>query len=115
MKCVVDDDTTIIYTNLQDMDALVIATPIYFYSMSGWLMAIVDRMYALIDGKYISRLQSGKKLYAITMQEEPDPPDGEAVIEVLSRAFKWVGMELSGSLWLWSSGGRRIIRKIRSC
>jgi len=100
-SCVVEDDMFYVYEELRQADALVLSTPIYFYTMSGWIKPIVDRMWALLEGEnmnYTSRLSPGKKLYVITAQEEPNPADGQSVVAILERGFKWLGFELAGSL-----------------
>ena len=99
--CVVRDDMIHVYRKLEAADILVIATPIYFYSMSGWLKAIVDRMWALLEGEnmnYVSRLSPGRKLYVITAQEESNPADGQSVVDIIARGLKWLGYKLEGSL-----------------
>jgi multimeric flavodoxin WrbA len=100
-SCVVEDDMFYVYEELRQADALILSTPIYFYTMSGWVKPIVDRMWALLEGEnmnYTSRLSPGKKLYVITAQEEPNPADGQSVVAILERGFKWLGFELAGYL-----------------
>jgi multimeric flavodoxin WrbA len=96
--CALRDDMDLIYSKLPEADVLVVATPIYYYAASAWLKAIVDRTYALLDGDYSPRVAAGKKLFVITTQEEPDRAIGESVVDTLARSFKWLGMELAGSL-----------------
>ncbi len=97
-RCALHDDMDSIYAKLLVADALVLATPVYYYAASAWLKAIVDRTYALLDGDYSPRIPPGKRLFVITTQEESDRADGEAIVRTLARSFKWVGMELAGSL-----------------
>jgi multimeric flavodoxin WrbA len=87
-----------VYEGLRAADALLLATPVYYYTMSGWLKAVVDRTFALIDNDYQSRIPRGKLLFVVTTQEEADRQDGEAVVRTLERAFSWIGMKLAGSL-----------------
>jgi multimeric flavodoxin WrbA len=96
--CALRDDMDLVYSKLPAADALVVATPVYYYAASAWLKAIVDRTYGLLDGDYAPRVAAGKKLFVITTQEEPDRANGEAVVDTLARSFKWLGMELAGSL-----------------
>lgn len=97
-KCVVDDDMHQVYAAVARADILVVATPIYYYAASGWLKAIVDRTYGLLDRESKPRIATGKKLFVITAQEESDPADGAIVVRQLERAFAWLGMESAGSL-----------------
>lgn len=96
--CIVHDDMDGIYAALHHADVVVVATPIYFYNMSGWLKAVVDRLYGLIGTDPRPRLAPGKKLYVITCQEEADVADGRLVVRLLERSFAWVGVELAGFL-----------------
>jgi multimeric flavodoxin WrbA len=97
-RCALHDDMDLIYAKLPDADALVLATPVYYYSTSAWLKAIVDRTYGLLDHDYEPRIPAGKRLFVITSQQEPTVEDGEAIVTTLARSFKWLGMELAGSL-----------------
>ncbi|MBU2603780.1 MAG: flavodoxin family protein [Actinobacteria bacterium] len=97
-KCVVDDDMHDIYAAMARADTLVVATPIYYYAASGWLKAVVDRTYGLLDRESRPRIAPGKKLYVITAQEESDRADGAVVVRQLERAFAWLGMEPAGSI-----------------
>jgi len=96
--CIVHDDMDRVYAALHHADVVVVATPIYFYNMSAWLKAVVDRLYGLIGTEPRPRLAPGKKLYVITCQEEADAADGRLVVRLLERSFAWVGIELAGSL-----------------
>ena len=97
-KCIVDDDMSHVYAAIARCDALVVATPIYYYGASAWLKAIVDRTYGLLDKDSKSRVPAGKKLYVITAQEDSDREDGAIVVRQLERAFDWLGMVPAGSL-----------------
>jgi multimeric flavodoxin WrbA len=47
LRCRFDDDMQPLYQKLLDADAVVIGTPIYFWSMSAQMKTFVDRWYAL--------------------------------------------------------------------
>lgn len=46
-KCVIDDDATPALAKMADVDIIVMATPLYFFSASAQLKIIVDRMFSL--------------------------------------------------------------------
>ncbi len=96
--CVVDDDMHRVYALLKECDVLVVATPVYFYSMTSWLKAIVDRFYGLLDPDSEPRLEKGKGFYAITSEEEERAYTGQQVIATLMRGLAWFGMDLRGEL-----------------
>ena len=47
-KCVIDDDFQQIYQAIQDCDALVLVTPVYWHDVSENMKALVDRMRLLL-------------------------------------------------------------------
>lgn len=51
-KCVIDDDSRYITEKMLQADAVVFATPVYYYSMSGQLKTTLDRANALFAADY---------------------------------------------------------------
>lgn len=56
-----DDEFNKVYEKMLDADVLVIGTPVYWYSMSASLRALLDRLYEVVHGNELS----GKDLYFI--------------------------------------------------
>jgi multimeric flavodoxin WrbA len=50
--CVIPDDMQGIYPRLLDADIVILASPIFFYGITGWAKALVDRCQALWARKY---------------------------------------------------------------
>jgi multimeric flavodoxin WrbA len=96
--CVVDDDMQRIYALVRECDVLVVATPVYFYSMSSWLKAVMDRLYGLLDPDYAPRIAKGKGFYVITAEEEERAFTGQQVVATLMRGLAWLEMDLRGEL-----------------
>lgn len=48
--CVQKDDMADIYPAVRDCDVIVLATPLYYWNMSGQLRTAVDRLFALEEG-----------------------------------------------------------------
>ena len=59
--CVVKDDMRLIYRKLDEADALVIASPIYFGSVSAQLKIMIDRCNSYWVRKYLSKMPIPKK------------------------------------------------------
>jgi multimeric flavodoxin WrbA len=103
--CVVDDDMHKVYELLRWADVVVLSSPIYFYGLSSWLKAIIDRLYGLIgtgngddaDGGGL-RIEAGKGFYLITAQEEEPAYFGYSVLAGLVYGLSWVGMVHRGQL-----------------
>lgn len=64
-KCIVQDEMQEIYPKLLEADIILLASPIFFYGISGWAKALVDRSQALWSRKYLVKHPSlgkeGKK------------------------------------------------------
>lgn len=54
-KCVIDDDAVEIAEKIRNADIVVLATPIYYYSISGQLKTLFDRANSLYDSDYAFR------------------------------------------------------------
>jgi multimeric flavodoxin WrbA len=52
-KCVIKDDMDDIYAKLLAADAVIIASPIFFYTVSAQLMLLISRCQALWSRKYV--------------------------------------------------------------
>jgi len=48
--CVQHDDMDKIYSAVKDCDVIVLATPLYYWNMSGQLRTAIDRLFALEEG-----------------------------------------------------------------
>ena len=52
-ECVVQDDMKAITPKLMDADIILLASPIFFYGITGWAKALVDRSQAIWVRKYL--------------------------------------------------------------
>lgn len=52
MKCVIKDDVQGITEKVKNADAIVFATPVYYYGMSGQMKTLLDRMNSLYPSDY---------------------------------------------------------------
>src|SRR3972149_2872694 len=52
-KCIILDDMEKIYPKLLDADIIILASPIFFYGVTAWAKALIDRCQALWARKYI--------------------------------------------------------------
>jgi multimeric flavodoxin WrbA len=52
-NCVIRDDMDEVYPKLLSADAIIVASPIFFYSVSAQLKALIDRCQALWARKYV--------------------------------------------------------------
>jgi multimeric flavodoxin WrbA len=102
--CVQQDDMHRIYAAIKGCDALLLASPVYFYALSGWLKQALDRCYALItpdppEGQEPAhRVARGKGFYLITAQAEESPMFGIQILSTVANGLRWIGMERRGEL-----------------
>jgi len=52
-KCVIKDDMDAIYQKLLDADVIIVASPIFFYTVSAQLMLLISRCQAIWARKYV--------------------------------------------------------------
>jgi multimeric flavodoxin WrbA len=97
--CIVDDDMQILYPKLLDADAIVIASPVYWFTVSAQTKLFMDRCYALVekDG-YALR---GKKFAIIMTYGDADPFASGAVnaFRTFQDAFRFIGAEIAGFVY----------------
>ena len=48
--CVQQDDMNQVYPAVKESDVFVLASPLYYWNMSGWLRTAIDRLFALEEG-----------------------------------------------------------------
>lgn len=60
-RCVIKDDMQSIYSGLTSCDYVVLGSPIFFYSVTAWAKAMIDRTQALWAKKYLVRESVSKK------------------------------------------------------
>lgn len=48
--CVQQDDMNLIYPVIKECDVIVLATPLYYWNMSGQIRTAIDRLFALEEG-----------------------------------------------------------------
>ena len=57
-KCIILDDMQKVYPKLLEADFIILASPIFFYGVTGWAKALIDRCQALWSRKYILKDES---------------------------------------------------------
>ncbi len=52
-RCVIEDDMQKVYPKLLEADILILSSPIFFYGVTAWAKALIDRSQALWARKYL--------------------------------------------------------------
>jgi len=104
--CVLDDGMQELYPRLRRAGALVIATPVYWFTMSAQTKAFLDRCYAL--GGPEGNDLTGKRIGIVLTYADPDPFSSGAVnaIRTFQDAFRYVDAKLVGMVYgsAWKAG-----------
>ncbi len=96
--CVQKDDMQQIYPAVKDCDIIVLATPLYYWNMSGQLRTAIDRLFALEEGDG-NLLRGHNKACALLMSAEGNGfEDVLTYFDHLMEHLKWenLGHVLAG-------------------
>ncbi len=95
-KCALEDDLTEVLEAVRETDALVLASPVYFWDVSAQMKAFLDRTFSYLvpnfqDAPRPSRLEPGKKMVLILAQTNPDPDSFTDIFPRFDYFFKAYG------------------------
>lgn len=62
-ECVVDDDMQDVYPQLLDANVIIVASPMFFYGMTSWVKALIDRCQALWNKRMLEKSPEQRKSY----------------------------------------------------
>jgi multimeric flavodoxin WrbA len=97
--CVRRDDMTLLYPKLRSADSLLIAGPVYWFSISAQVKLFMDRFYAFGAEKY--KPFKGKRIGIILTYADADPFVSGAVnaLRAFQDAFAYVGAPIKGMVY----------------
>jgi multimeric flavodoxin WrbA len=104
--CIIRDDMKRLYPKLKAADGIVIASPIYWFTISAQTKLFMDRWYALggDDGYELA----GKKFGIVLAYADADPFISGAVnaLRTFQDAFNYIGAEMVGTVYgsAWKAG-----------
>jgi multimeric flavodoxin WrbA len=98
-ECIIDDDMQELYLKLRETDALVIASPIYYFTFSAQTKLFIDRWYALGEGK--TTVLNGKQIGIILTYEDTDPFTSGAVnaLRTFQDVFDYLGARIVAMIY----------------
>lgn len=99
LDCIIKDDMQDLYPKLRQTDALVIASPIYYFTVSAQTKLFMDRWYAL--GGPQGNALKGKRIGIILTYENVDPFRSGAVnaIRTFQDTFAYIGSHIVGIVY----------------
>lgn len=98
-ECILDDDMQMLYPKLWKADAIVIATPIYWFTMSAQTKLCIDRWYALETSR--GHALAGKRIGIVLTYGDSDPVSSGAVnaIHAFQDMFRYIKAPIVGMVY----------------
>jgi multimeric flavodoxin WrbA len=95
-KCIIQDDMEQIYPELKKATALVLASPIYWFNISGQMKLCIDRWFCYQNVSWTNFHE--KKVGIILTFADPyiDTAGGEEIIKMYTNLFKYLQMPIAG-------------------
>jgi multimeric flavodoxin WrbA len=97
--CVIEDDMQILYPKLVEADALVLASPVYWFTVSAQTKIFMDRWYALEGSN--GNAMAGKRVGILLTYGDSDPFNSGAVnaLRTFQDGFRYIGAEIVGAVY----------------
>jgi multimeric flavodoxin WrbA len=98
-SCVIDDDMQPIYPKLIAADAWVIASPVYWFTMSAQTKLFMDRCFSLYNNK--KEALAGKRIAIAMSYGDSDPFNSGCVnaLRTFQDAYRFVGANIVGMVY----------------
>lgn len=98
-QCVFKDDFEFVKANIVDADAVVFATPMYYFGISAQIKAVIDRFYAINGQIHVPKKAVLLMTYADTSAKEAQPIINH--YEVLLNYLGWsdAGKVIASGVW----------------
>ena len=90
--CVQKDDMAQIYPAVRDCDVVVLATPLYYWNMSGQLRTAIDRLFALEEGEGNLLRGNGRSSALLMAAEGHGFEDVVLYYDHLMEHLKWTNL-----------------------
>jgi multimeric flavodoxin WrbA len=114
-KCVLEDDMTGLYDRIAAADVVVVASPIFFYNITSWTQALIERSQACWMGKYALKQEplGGKRRKGIFLSLGATKGKllFDGVLRVLRYYFDAIDADFTGALLYRGIEGKGAIRK----
>ena len=109
--CIIDDDMQKLYPQLLASEAIVLASPVYWFSISAQMKLFIDRWYALESTK--GNGLAGKKFGIVLTYGDIDPYTSGAInaIHMFRDIFHYLRAEIAGVVYGSASNPGDILKK----
>jgi multimeric flavodoxin WrbA len=96
--CVFDDGMTPLYPKFIEADLVVLASPVYWWSVSAQLKLFIDRLYGLNFEQHPERYKGKKLVLVFTHQEEHPCSGAELARRMFEEIADYTEMSIAGDL-----------------
>ncbi len=96
-RCSKDDDMRQIYQRINESDAIIFGTPVYWYGPTGLMKMLVDRFVYFNCEENRPRIRGKRAVIAVPFEEE-DRGTAGLVVEFFERSLAYLEMELVGKI-----------------
>ena len=93
LVCPLYDGMHEIYPKMEEADLIIFGTPLYWYSCSGKMKLLIDRMRPFVANRKLE----GKKFVLVTPSEEGAEACGP-LVDMFNMSFDYLGMKFIGTL-----------------
>jgi len=99
--CVIDDDMQAVYSKVSEADALIIASPVYWFTMSAQTKIFVDRCIALYREDHAESQLYGKKIAIAMTYGDKDAFSSGCVnaLRTFQDIYSFVGAHIVGMVY----------------
>lgn len=97
--CVIGDDMQALYPKMREADAIILSSPIYWFTISAQMKAFIDRWYAMVTPEGHELV--GKKFGIILTYGDSDPYNSGAVnaIHTFESMFRYIKAQIAGLIY----------------
>jgi multimeric flavodoxin WrbA len=95
-ECNIEDDMQTLYPHIRRADAILIASPVYWFTMSAQIKLVIDRWYALETSR--GNALKGKKFGIILTYGDTslETSGGINAVHTFEHMFRYIGCEIVG-------------------
>ncbi len=97
-RCAIEDDMHQLYAAMQDADAIVLGSPVYFWQVNAITKRFMDRLIALINPDFSTRLNGPKKLVLAYTQGNPDREKFQTYYNQMEEMFSFLQYDVQATL-----------------
>jgi multimeric flavodoxin WrbA len=100
--CIIGDDMQMVYPLLEKADAIVISSPVYWFTISAQAKLCIDRWYALVhDENQKQRVFNRKQIGIVLTYGDTDlyTSGGINAIHTFESMFRYLGAEITGMVY----------------